>query len=140
MVGGKDEGLSEPSELVAAAEEGTGRKLEEAPLPRRTLGYTSVNRYSGRPDGVTLSDKLTPQEAPLVLKHEIGHVIDQLAGEMPTKNVVRDLRSIYHHLNSSDHRKIATQVLPDNFGWIAPDSHGDPYGIRTPLLTSAPVV
>jgi hypothetical protein len=55
VVGGSDERLSEPSELVAAAEEGTGRNLAKTPLPRRTLGYTSVNRYSGRPNRVGLS-------------------------------------------------------------------------------------
>ena len=58
------------------------------------MGRVAVNRYSRLPEGVALSNKLTAEDLPRVYGHEIGHVIDRLAGEIPVKGLAaRRLRA-----------------------------------------------
>ncbi|WP_374385031.1 hypothetical protein [Dongia sp.] len=42
-----------------------------------------------------LSNKLTPEDLPGVYGHEIGHVIDQLAGEISTKGLTQEPKALY---------------------------------------------
>jgi hypothetical protein len=86
MVGGADEALS-PTEFDALTKAITGRSAEivapgSAGLKRNEVGSVSVQELTKSPLGVLLSNKLTPQQLPNVYAHELGHVIDQAAGEM----------------------------------------------------------
>lgn len=36
----------------------------------------------------------------MVLAHELGHVIDQTAGEISTEGLSKELRSVYNDLNN----------------------------------------
>jgi hypothetical protein len=82
MVGGSDEALP-AAEFDAITKEGTGGPAASVALPKNTVGRVTVDRRSGKPTNIGLSNKLTPKEVPGVYRHEIGHVIDQLAGEIP---------------------------------------------------------
>jgi hypothetical protein len=98
VAGGADEALP-PKEFDAIAKEGTGRNTQTvAPgskgLPRGALGAVHVGRYSGAPEATVLSEKLTPDQLPIVYGHEIGHVIDQLAGEISTKGLNAELKAL----------------------------------------------
>jgi hypothetical protein len=59
------------------------------------VGRVAVNRYSRLPTQVELSNKLTPEQLPGVYGHEIGHVIDQMAGEIPTGGLTKELKALY---------------------------------------------
>ena len=80
VAGGTDEALS-PKEFDAIAKEGTGRPAAQITLP-------------------AVSKDLTADKLPLVYGHEIGHVIDQLAGEIGTKGIKKELKSVYDTLNN----------------------------------------
>ena len=59
-----------------------------------------VNKYSRLPESLSLSNRLTANQRPKVYGHEIGHVVDQLAGEIPTINISRQLSKLYNTLNN----------------------------------------
>jgi hypothetical protein len=96
VAGGADQALS-PAEFDAIAKAATGR--DTATLPQsalgRNVGRVAVNRYSRLPTQVELSNKLTPEQLPGVYGHEIGHVIDQMAGEIPTGGLTKELKALY---------------------------------------------
>jgi hypothetical protein len=64
------------------------------------LGRTFVNRYTGQPVGIDLDRSLNASDVPKVLAHEIGHAIDQIAGNIPTKGLSRELKAVYNTLNN----------------------------------------
>lgn len=99
MVQGSSQAIS-PEEFNAIAKEGTGRSTEVIALPGGDLGRTVLTKTSRLPKQVLLSNKLTSQQTPLVYGHEIGHVIDQLAGEIPTKGLLKELEGVYNTLNN----------------------------------------
>lgn len=100
----------------------------------RNLGRVSVNPYSGRPLKVAVSGDVGPEKFPLVYSHEVGHVIDQIAGEIPTDRFAKQFRRIYNDLNTSpDDWRMARQertgepikpkyqMTPDAFGYAGRD-------------------
>lgn len=99
VAGGADEALP-ATEFDAIAKEGTGRLPTTAPIPGNDVGRVAFNPYSGRPEEVFLSNRLTADELAKVYGHEIGHVIDQLAGEIPTKGLSVELKALYNTLNN----------------------------------------
>ncbi len=98
VVGGADQAFP-AAEFDAIAKEGTGRGTKIAPPSTLrgsgTVGQVVVNRYSRLPEEVGLSNKLTPEDLPGVYGHEIGHVIDQLAGEISTKGLTQEPKALY---------------------------------------------
>lgn len=66
------------------------------------MGRTTIRHETRRPTQVSLSKKLTAEKLPLVYGHEIGHVIDQLAGEIETKGLTKELKSVYDTLNNAN--------------------------------------
>jgi hypothetical protein len=101
---GADEALP-PAQFDAIAEASTGRVTETvAPgskgLGRNDVGSVPVNKSSRRPLGVYLSDELTPDQLPKVYAHEIGHVVDQAAREIPVAGLDDQLRALYNTQNN----------------------------------------
>jgi hypothetical protein len=73
-----------------------------------------TNRYTGAPLMARVSQRLTPAEYDKVAAHEIGHVIDQLVGEIPTDRLNGQLRRVYNDLNN-----------PQSYGKpFGPEQHG----------------
>lgn len=116
VAGGADEALP-AAEFDAIAKEGTGRVTETLPLPRNTVGRVAVHPVTGRPLGVALSNKLTPEDLPKVYGHEIGHVIDQLAGEIPTKGLSDELKAVYNTLNNPNRTRDGAEAATFGKPW-----------------------
>ena len=81
---GADEAVS-PTEFDAIAKSGTGTGTERVAQSAlgRDVGRTTFDRHTRLPRQVYLPDDLTAAQLPRAYGHEIGHVIDQLAGEIP---------------------------------------------------------
>lgn len=88
VAGGADEAIPS-TEFNAIATEGVGSPAQSVALPGNDMGRVSVNRYSRLPESLSLSNRLTSDELPKVYGHEIGHVVDRLAGEIPVKWIER---------------------------------------------------
>ena len=108
VVGGADQALP-PAAFDTIAEAITGRGTQVVPPSAfgrsGTVGEVVVNKYSKRPELVQLSNQLTPEQLPRVYGHEIGHVVDQAAREIPVAGIDDPLRGIYN-----------TQNNPQNYG------------------------
>lgn len=60
----------------------------------------AVFRSGGSPDYVAVAKSLTEPKRSRVAAHEIGHVIDQTAGEIPAAGLNDELRTVYNDLNN----------------------------------------
>jgi len=106
VVGGQDEALPS-SQLDPLVEVLTGRK-PRAVAPRemgRNAGLLikDIDRRSGRSDYHLLWDRgLPPRQAERVRSHELGHLIDDLAGRIPQTGLKQELRFVYNDLNNRD--------------------------------------
>lgn len=101
---GADEALP-PAEFDAAttAIVGAPAKITAQSELGSDVGRTLYNRFNRRPEGVLLSEKLTPEQLPKVYAHEVSHVIDQAAREIPvTKRISAAVRDNYNDLNNPD--------------------------------------
>lgn len=100
MVGGEDQAFP-TAELDALTAATTGRG-PEAVAPRalgQNAGLTVVDKYSG-PLDVYLRNNLSPEQALRVHAHELGHVIDEIAGQIPTQGLSKELGPVYNTLNN----------------------------------------
>ncbi|POR52392.1 hypothetical protein CYD53_10557, partial [Bosea psychrotolerans] len=96
------------------------------------MGRTRYKPYTGQPTAVVLSKALTPGQFPRVNAHEIGHVIDQIVGEIPTAGLSDELRGLYNSLNNghrnaagTDARANAKPFLPQPNGYKGDDIPGE---------------
>lgn len=90
VVGGADEALV-PQEFDDLTKAALGRGPDILPPNEMggNMGSVYVNKYSRLPESLSLSNRLTADQRPKVYGHEIGHVVDQLAGEIPVKWIER---------------------------------------------------
>jgi len=108
VVGRVESGLDQAfpatqSSYDAIAKEGTGRPaalVARSDLGRGTHGATRVDPETKRPLGVALSRDLNPAQLQSVYAHEIGHVIDQLAGEITPSGISKELKALYNWANN----------------------------------------
>ena len=86
--GGENEAIS-PAEFDAIAAEAFGGPATMVAKSHlgRDLGRTLIDKATKRPVGVSLSRELEGQHFKNVYAHEIGHVIDQLAGEIKASGI-----------------------------------------------------
>jgi hypothetical protein len=115
MVGGSDQPLG-PSDVVGIATRATGR--EPAMVTPRQFGdeiggslggggrlVKDIDRRSGAADYRLFVDSRLPTEsAGKVTSHEVGHLIDDLSGRIPTAGLNTELRQVYNTLNTSRER------------------------------------
>ena len=115
-VEGADEAIS-PTEFDAISEAGTGAPATFVPQSalQRDLGRTRFDRHTGLPKRVILSDKLADEDLPRVYGHEIGHVIDQLAGEIPIAGLSKELKALYDTGNNPNRARVDPD-LPAKWG------------------------
>jgi len=102
VVGGEDEALP-PAQYDALAEATTGQesaRVAAREIGRGIVGRVSIDRRSGRPDAIILDSGLKPDQAEKVLAHELGHAVDVLAGQIPTKGLSDELKAVYNDLNN----------------------------------------
>jgi hypothetical protein len=118
-VGAPDRPFPAPtlSELDALAEAGTGqlpKKIAPGDL-RGAYGRVTLNAL-GDPTGIFLSNNLTPVQETRVLGHENAHIIDQLAGEIDTTGLNRELNQVYSTLATGQERT-RNLTRPQDFGY-----------------------
>ncbi len=105
VVGGDDQAFP-PAQLNALAEATTGRGPSVRP-PRemgQDAGRVVLTRHGRIPQEVQIRRNLTPDQTSKVLAHELGHVIDELAGQIPSKGLADELTRVYNDLNRQDWR------------------------------------
>ncbi|MDK1489701.1 hypothetical protein QN219_06465 [Sinorhizobium sp. 7-81] len=89
MVGHGEKALS-TTELNAITAATTGSSATAvAPRILRGDAGTSFNRYTGEPTEILIANDLSEAQAGKIPGHEVGHVIDQLAGEIPAEGLLR---------------------------------------------------
>jgi hypothetical protein len=108
MVGGPDEPLG-PPEVVAAATQASGRNPQA--VAARELGgeagrvVKETDRRGGQSDYHLLWNRgLTPVQSERVIAYELGHVIQDTAGGIPTAGLSSELRQVYNTLNTGMER------------------------------------
>jgi hypothetical protein len=91
--------------VVAAATQGSGRRPQA--VASHELGGEAgrlakdTDRRSGQSDYRLLWNRgLSPLQAERVIAHEVGHLIDDLAGRIPTTGLNTELRQVYNTLNT----------------------------------------
>jgi hypothetical protein len=126
--GGGDVAL--PSEVLdEIAKAGTGEGIRV--LPQSALGRDvgrTVLRPNGTPKEIAISSTLTSGQSSKVAAHEVGHLIDQIAGEIPTAGLSDEVRGVYNSLNNghrnaagTDARANAKPFLPQHNGYRGDD-------------------
>jgi len=105
-------------EFNTLAKKTTGRGIEISPQSElgRSAGETLLNSVSRRPTGIKLSDQLTQSQAEKVLPHELGHALDQIAGEIPTKGLSKELKPLYNEMNTGQ-RRVRNLTGPQHLGY-----------------------
>lgn len=103
-VGGSEEAVS-PQEFDAIATQAAGGPAETIAKNDKRLqsgvGSVYVDKYTGELKEIYLSRELTPEKHDLVYGHELGHVIDQIAGEIPVNGILeKELKPLYNTLNN----------------------------------------
>ncbi|GLQ53763.1 hypothetical protein GCM10010862_10220 [Devosia nitrariae] len=113
ITGGSDRPL--PTEAMASVAQRSAGASIETVAPRALGGdagrlVKTTDRRSGNTEyEILLNRDLTEVAKPRVAAHEVGHLIDSIAGGIPTERLNRELRAIYNDLNN-------------------PQSYGRPFG------------
>lgn len=126
VVGGEDEAFP-PAQLDAFTEKATGSPSKS--VAGNTISgeagrlVKDTDRRSGnRTYEVLINRGLPPQQAVRVVAHENAHIIDEIAGQIPTEGLIKELRQVYHDLNDPTWRRGQTtkpslQTTPEQFGY-----------------------
>lgn len=79
-----------------------GKAAENVPPGKNpgSVGVTNFNTETGTPLSIELNNNLSPKARPLVYAHEIGHVLDQFAGEIPIAGIEKELYRLFNSLNN----------------------------------------
>jgi hypothetical protein len=94
--------------------EGPVDKVPGSQLGPGTLGRTHI--AFGRPTKIEVLDSLPKAEMDIATAHEVGHVIDALSGQIPTKGLEKELDFNYSALRTGEERKFF-QSTPQDFGY-----------------------
>lgn len=79
-------------------------------------GRVALDRRSRAPLRVDIDRGLNEVQARRVLGHEVGHVIDELAGQIPTDGLSRELAPLYNTLATGEER-VRHLTGPQHFGY-----------------------
>jgi hypothetical protein len=101
VAGGADEALP-ATEFDALAEATTGARAQVVPARQmgQDAGRVVLNRYTRQPEGIELRSNLTPEQLLRVYAHELGYGIDEIAGQVTTQGLSKELKGNYNTLNN----------------------------------------
>jgi hypothetical protein len=124
-VGGVDRAIPASAfDEIATAGTGAGISRVAQGSLGGDLGRVPVHPITRQPLGVRLAVGANDK----VAGHEIGHVIDQVAGEIPTKGLAEELQGVYNSLNNgkrnianTDAHASAKPFLPQHNGYKSDD-------------------
>jgi hypothetical protein len=112
VVGGDDQAIP-ATQFDALAEATTGRGI--ALVPAREIGgdfgRTAIDRVTGLPTLIRMRKDMQPDKAAMVAQHELGHSIEEIAGQIPTKGLSNELKGIYNTLNNPRRSKAGLRQL-----------------------------
>lgn len=104
VVGGAPERVREQSlpseaiaEIVQATTGGPIERVAASELPRGAVGGVRLNRDTNRPIDVRIRRDLTDGQFDGVSRHETGHILDEISGQIDTKGLSRELDPLYHY-------------------------------------------
>jgi len=103
---------------IATAGTGSPIRFDQAWPGKRNgdVGGVHIDRWTREPLGAYVSPNLSDKQLPRVAGHEIGHVIDQVAGEIPVTGLNAELRQLYNTLQSGTERT-RNLVEPKHWGY-----------------------
>jgi hypothetical protein len=130
--GGLGQALS-PEGVAAIAERSAGASIED--VAPGTLGkdvgrlVKTTDRRSRNSEYENLLRRgLDEQQRPRVAAHEVGHLIDDIAGRIPTGRVAGESRRVYDTLNNPNRSRDGTEAAswgprhcPQDFGYKGKD-------------------
>lgn len=124
VVGGSDEAIS-PAQYDALSTAGIGTRPEGYParaLPgKKTVGaYRTEAGPEGPVRSIVYDKSLNQGAASKVVAHELGHMIDDLAGKIPTAGLSNELKPLYNTLNTG-HERSRNLTGPQHFGYADND-------------------
>ena len=116
VAGGPDQAVAGP-DLDAITKAATGR--EPLVRPAREMGQdfgrTVLSKGTRTPEQIQLSSSLSPGQLGLVQAHEVGHVTDEIAGQIDTSGLTAELKANYNILNNPN-RLRGDPSQPANWG------------------------
>lgn len=118
-IDGPDHALT-PLDIQSIGEMGIEGPIDRIPASR--FGAGSVGRTHleyGRPTRIEILDSLPKAKSDIATAHEVAHVIDALAGQIPTKGLEKELDFNYSALRTGEERKFF-QSGPADFGYTDP--------------------
>lgn len=123
VVGGSDEAIP-PAQYDAISTAGIGTRPEGYParaLPGKTAGvYRTEAGPLGPVRSILYDQSLGEGSAHKVVAHEIGHMIDDLAGKIPTAGLSSELKPLYNTLNTGQERS-RNLTGPQHFSYADDD-------------------
>lgn len=120
VLGGSDEGVKGGAAVDVARRlvEGNVREVPGTALPRGDVGrYRKAAGESGPVQEILYRDNLGEADVPRVIAHEAGHAIDELAANIPTDGIIKQLRQVYHDLATGQQGRTRHQTGPEHLGY-----------------------
>jgi len=115
--------LDEPDHKLTPIDiQRVGEYSMEAPIKKNSYQYFDGGvlgetwSFGGKPGFVHILDSLPKPDADIVTAHEVGHVIDGFAGNIPTKGLERELHFVYNATNTGKENKYV-QIRPADRGY-----------------------
>lgn len=105
-----------PAQLQSVGEGSVGAVYKAQPAGTFRRGV--VGEYDPLEQTIRLRGDISPAQGSRLLQHETAHLIDEVAGQVPTGGIVRELRQVYNTLNTGAER---TRHLtgPEHMGYRA---------------------
>jgi hypothetical protein len=107
VVGGGDEALA-PAQYDAVTAGAIGSVpagVTARALPRGSVGvYRELRGESAPERSIGFLSSLPPAKAEKVVAHEMGHMVDELVGRIPTAGIDTELRQLYNTLGTGQER------------------------------------
>jgi hypothetical protein len=129
VLGGVDE-AQRPEEYDALASALLGKSAQVRPAKDMAgnFGYTRVNRFTNQPEEIAVRQNLPADKAAMVYAHELGHVLDELAGQIPVKGLLGELKPAYNTLNNPNRTRDGLEaaswgkpMIPEGLGYRGAD-------------------
>ena len=110
--------LAETSQRLAGSDV---EAVQKSRLPTGSIGAVSIDRRSGRPYDPRVWSGLDPANYDRASRHEVGHIIDTIAGAIPADGLVRDeLSGLYDRgLNRGWRPGRKPETTPKSDGYTA---------------------
>ena len=124
LVGAADEGMRPAQyDALAAATVGSPATVYPARSMAGVLGRTDLDPITGRPFEIALRAGMPRAESDMVYAHELGHVIEETAGQISTKGLEPELEAVYNSLNNPNRTRGGLDAAPRSKP-MTPQAHG----------------